>query len=75
MALNKMISFSGDIFVPEKGINDTQYTYFQIWSELVEYIVLNDSKKNKKRFFEGFDEIFNYEVDKVLPLLFQNSIN
>jgi hypothetical protein len=37
--------------------------------------VLSDSKKNHKRFFEGFDEIFNYEADKVLPALFQSSIN
>jgi len=34
-ALNKIISFANEVYQPEKGINDSQDSYFEIWTEVI----------------------------------------
>jgi hypothetical protein len=45
-ALNKMIAFANELYQPDHGANTDQDSYFEIWTELIEFIVANDVKAN-----------------------------
>jgi hypothetical protein len=60
-ALNKMISFANEVYTPQRGVNAEQDSYFEIWSDLVEFIVANDAKASPRDFFRGFDFVYTYD--------------
>lgn len=59
-ALNRIISFANEVYQPPKGVNTDQDSYFEIWAELVEFIVANDAKDDLRSFLKGFDTIYTY---------------